>query len=645
MAKKKKAGSSAEKRESTTSPIPVTDEAPVDTPAPSATSNEAASSSTPPEENKQLVEETKIDKTAEADRLKERGNTAFKAQDYKEATKLYSEAIDLDPSQAAYHANRAAARIALKQFRLALEDCQQARSLQQQSPQLKTLLRLARCQLATGSPEPALSTLREAQALNAEPSRDLWQLKSNAETMLRHLDSVAKARVKGEWSTASAALDAARKMLEGEGKDVPTQWRCWTIEFRIAAGSWDAAMDAVRDALRCEGNSPDVHALRGQLLFLTNKPTEATSILRQALTLDPEHAAARKLLKRVRALEKVKEEGNNDFKRSNWNDAVSKYSEALEIVGSSPEEGRGGIIRAILLSNRAIAFSKIATTEAYESALEDIAMSLTLHPDNWKAVRTRARIRLAQDDFEVAISDFKEALELVEAGEGHGNAMSEIREELRKAEVLLKRSKEKDYYKILGLARSATTADIKKAYRKESMKHHPDKGGDEETFKLVVEAHAVLSDPDKRHRYDMGEDIDGQMNSQGAGGFPGGVDISEMLFAQASALSFRAVPPKRAHRCLAVEGAVMGARPLDHPSQEDPGGTPILTRRALGFEVSSLICIIHGELYNIRRYSRPAYRSPVDANGSAGAKRGRRPVHPPMIVIEPRRGSEGTRKE
>lgn len=268
--------------------------------------------------------------------------------------------------------------------------------------------------------------------------------------MQRHLESVARAKSKGDWSLASAALEAAKQMLEGEGRDVPTEWRCWNIEFRMARGDWDGAADAVRDAIRYENNSPDVHALRGRIFFLTNKPGDATSSLRHALTLDPEHGIARTLLKKVKQLEKVKDDGNTAFKQSKWEEACEKYTEALEIVGENPEEAQGGILRATLLSNRATAYSKVATTESYDKALADLDVSLKLHTDNWKAVRTRARIHLAKDEFELAISDFREAAELAESGSGVGSSIqSELREEIRKAEVLLKRSKEKDYYSTL----------------------------------------------------------------------------------------------------------------------------------------------------------------------------------------------------
>ena len=64
-----------------------------------------------------------------------------------------------------------------------------------------------------------------------------------------------------------------------------------------------------------------------------------------------------------------------------------------------------------------------------------------------------------------------------------------------------------DFYAILGIDKSASAADIKKAYRKKAIEYHPDKNpGDskaEELFKKAAEAYEVLSDPDKRAKYDQ----------------------------------------------------------------------------------------------------------------------------------------------
>jgi len=73
-----------------------------------------------------------------------------------------------------------------------------------------------------------------------------------------------------------------------------------------------------------------------------------------------------------------------------------------------------------------------------------------------------------------------------------------------------------EYYNTLGVDKNATDSEIKKAYRKLAMKHHPDRGGDPDLFKEMTEAHTVLSDPEKRKRYDRG----GKEAVEGGGGNP-----------------------------------------------------------------------------------------------------------------------------
>lgn len=93
----------------------------------------------------------------------------------------------------------------------------------------------------------------------------------------------------------------------------------------------------------------------------------------------------------------------------------------------------------------------------------------------------------------------------------------------------------KDYYEVLGVDRSATTEEVRRAYRKKARELHPDYAGpeSEEAFKQVSQAYEVLSDPQKRERYDLGGGP-GMGNGSTYPGFSGGAfgfsDIFETVF-------------------------------------------------------------------------------------------------------------------
>jgi curved DNA-binding protein len=151
----------------------------------------------------------------------------------------------------------------------------------------------------------------------------------------------------------------------------------------------------------------------------------------------------------------------------------------------------------------------------------------------------------------------------------------------------------KDYYKILGVERSAAEKDIKRAYRKLAVRYHPDKNpgdsGAEERFKEINEAYEVLGDPTKRAKYDqlgssyqawerMGGAPGGFDWSQWAGGGPGGVRVevgdlgdlfggnfSEFFQAMFGGMGTRTQAPRRGrdleqHVRISLSEAYHGAR-------------------------------------------------------------------------------------
>lgn len=189
------------------------------------------------------------------------------------------------------------------------------------------------------------------------------------------------------------------------------------------------------------------------------------------------------LLKRIRLVESLKEQGNTAFKEQRTDEAIQKYTEALE---ADPDNES---IKAVLLSNRAAAhlrvrespslflsparrvavlalalastaraFARIddrqltplppihfvspGTPQAknYDSAIADCSSCVSASPSYFKAFRTRARAHLAQEDFEAAVRDFKQAYELAPQG---SNDEAALKREVRDAEAKLKKSKMK----------------------------------------------------------------------------------------------------------------------------------------------------------------------------------------------------------
>lgn len=144
-----------------------------------------------------------------------------------------------------------------------------------------------------------------------------------------------------------------------------------------------------------------------------------------------------------------------------------------------------------------------------------------MDPTYLKARKTKATALGKAGDWEAAVRDFKAIQETNPQEPG-------IAKDIRNAELELKKSKRKDYYKILGADKDAGENEIKKAYRKLAIVHHPDKNPDDaeaaDRFKDIGEAYETLSDPQKRARYDSGEDLidpSGMFSQGGMGGFGG----------------------------------------------------------------------------------------------------------------------------
>jgi DnaJ family protein C protein 7 len=408
-------------------------------------------------------------------------------------------AIEADPKNATYYSNRAAAFISANRFYEALEDCKTADELEPDNP--KILLRLARVYTSLGRPDEAVHVYNSIHATAKD--------KQAALNMQKHLRMAEETAEKGgSGSMVIYALNEAEKGL-GAGVDKPRKWQLLRGEAHLRMGNPNAlgeAQNVVMSILRNNNQDPDALVLRGRILYAQGENDKAMQHFRQALSCDPDFKAAVKYLRMVQKLERMKQDGNASFKAGRFQEAVDTYTQALEVDPANKNTN------SKILQNRALCNSRL---KQWKAAIRDCDKALELDPSYTKARKTRAKALGESGNWDEAVRDLKAMYEANPSEPG-------LAKEIRDAELELKKSKRKDYYKILGLEKDCGENEVKKAYRKLAIIHHPDKNpGDEEAaerFKEIQEANETLSDPQKRERYDSGVDLQDPSDMFGGGG-------------------------------------------------------------------------------------------------------------------------------
>ncbi|KAI4715524.1 TPR-like protein [Aureobasidium sp. EXF-10727] len=442
--------------------------------------------------------------TEDAEAFKAAGNKYFKAGDYTKAIAEYTKAVEADPKSPTYKSNRAAAYMSAGKYVQALDDCKEADELDPNNA--KILLRMARIYTSLGRPKEALETYDRIDPPASQKDRQ------PAITMNHHI-SEAEEQIRNSTSGSMAifALDQAEKGL-GSTVTRPRKWALLRGEAYLKMGNVNALGDAQNIAmslLRNNSADPEALVLRGRALYAQGENDKALQHFRQAISCDPDFKDAVKYLRMVQKLDRTKEEGNGYFKTGKYQQAVDTYTSALEI----DPQNRG--TNSKILQNRALCYTKL---KEWQKAIEDCERALKLEPSYTKARKTKAKALGESGNWEEAVKELKAIAESNPEEPG-------IAKEVRNAELELKKSKRKDYYKILGVEKDADDNQIKKAYRKLAIIHHPDKNqGDEaaaDRFKDIGEAYETLSDSQKRARYDSGEDLIDPSEQFGGGGFGG----------------------------------------------------------------------------------------------------------------------------
>ncbi|KAL8245149.1 hypothetical protein R6Q59_011407 [Mikania micrantha] len=235
-----------------------------------------------------------------------------------------------------------------------------------------------------------------------------------------------------------------------------------------------------------------------------------------------------------------KKEGNEAYKSGNHSEAVEHYTAALSCSVESH------LFASICFCNRAAAYKGLGQVI---DAIADCSLAIALDSNYLKAISRRASLYEMIRDYGQAAKDLHRLMSLLttqmdEKGVIFGTAdnlssMNELKQtqmQLSSVEAQSRKGIPLNAYLILGVESTTSAADIKKAYRKAALRHHPDKAaqslarGDDvddglwkeiaenvhkeadRLFKMIGEAYAVLSDPSKRLKYDQDEEKRNEVN-------------------------------------------------------------------------------------------------------------------------------------
>uniref|UniRef100_A0A0E0JGY8 J domain-containing protein n=1 Tax=Oryza punctata TaxID=4537 RepID=A0A0E0JGY8_ORYPU len=438
-----------------------------------------------------------------------RGNQAYAEGQLAKAEECYTHGINsVSLNEASWkslmlcYSNRAATRMSLCRMRDALSDCRKATDID--SNFLKAQVRAANCLLALGDVE------------EAQKGFEICLKSNHAANLDSKITEEASDGIKKAQKVSNFMLQSKEYLVQKEFDKIPS------------------ALQMISDALSTSTCSDNLMMMKAEALLLLQRYEEVIRFCEETLHLAEENSFSlcqhSKIIDLDNCSSSVKLWRYYIIAKSYF--FIGKLEEAHQFLKKLGQEalaaGNEAFQAAICFANRAAAYQAMGQIL---DAIADCSLAIALDSNYSKAISRRAGLYELIRDYDQAGNDLRRLISLLESQLQENMSMPSeksdgIRSSLNRSNLrlsALERDSKKgislNVYLILGIESSCTFLDIKKAYRKAALRHHPDKAGNflvrsenindavwkeianeirkdaDYLFKLIGKAYAILSDP------------------------------------------------------------------------------------------------------------------------------------------------------
>jgi len=277
----------------------------------------------------------------------------------------------------------------------------------------------------------------------------------------------------------------------------------WSSNFRelrshcyFSLGNPMGAITDLRSATKLQSDNTDGLYKLSMLYYQLGHAHESLREVRECLKLDPDHQDCFPHYKKVKKVDKLLTTAEEAIESKNFEDCIAAANKILKT------EEKVTMIQFYAKSKLCHCYLHNSETPLSIKACGE-ALKLQMDPD---VLCDRADAYINDEMYDDAIKDFSAAMDLREG-------FQRAKDGIQRAQKLQKQAEKRDYYKILGVKRTASKKEIIKAYRKAAQQWHPDNFPDgdekkkaEKKFIDIAAAKEVLTDPEKREKFDRGED-------------------------------------------------------------------------------------------------------------------------------------------